>query len=235
MKIHLITYGDKRYADQRENFRQSALASGFFDSISIFTPLDIEESFRSQFHEIFKYRRGGGYWIWKPYFIKKALDQIQNDEVLIYCDAGCTINANGKPRFEEYISKLFTHPSGVIAFQLRFFEYQYTKQEIFNYFHAGQELVNSQHYLSGIILLRKSAQSIIMINSWLQAVYDDPWLFTDVLKLSQHKDFVENRHDQSIWSMLVKIYGAVSIPDETYFLDFEEEGQSFPFWATRLK
>lgn len=235
MKIHLVTYGDINYRSQRENFRDSAKRSGFFDEIIIFTEQDLDKDFRTQFQEVFKCRRGGGYWIWKPYIIKKALDQIAQDDVLIYCDAGCMINANGRLRYEQYLADVVSDSRGVAAFQLRFPEYEYTKKEIFEYFDATEDLMDSKQNLSGIILLRKSPHAQLIIDSWLQAVYDDVWLFTDLLQLPQHQDFIENRHDQSIWSMLVKIHGAVQIPDETYFLDFENENDKYPFWAKRLK
>jgi len=234
MNIHLITYGNEQYAFQRENFRQSAIVSGFFDKITVFTPEDIDPHFTKQFNQILKFRRGGGYWLWKPYFVQKAMDNTKEGDILIYVDAGCMVNPKGKARFDEYINQVMEDETGTLVFQLNFKEYEFTKQEVFQYFRATEELINAHQHLSGIILFRKCAHSVKIIDKWMQAVYDNAWLFTDHLWMQQRDGFIENRHDQSILSMLIKIYGAVRIPDETYFLDFEKEGQRFPFWATRL-
>jgi hypothetical protein len=50
----------------------------------------------------------------------------------------------------------------------------------------------------------------------------------------QLPSFVDHRHDQSVWSCLLKSRGAHLIPDETYHAPmWSNEGASFPFWATR--
>jgi len=234
MKIHLVTYGNERFAIQRENLKLSALYSKFFDEITVFTPNDLDEHFKIQFNQILSFGRGGGYWLWKPYFLKKAMDNINDGDILIYLDAGCMVNIKGRKRFEDYIDQLINDQSGSLLFHLHFKEYQYTKQEIFNYFRSNEAMVQSGQRISGIILFRKCANSVTIVEKWLQAVYDDPWLFTDYLLLPQRVGFIENRHDQSVLSMITKIHNATSIPDETYFLDFEKEGGRFPFWATRL-
>ena len=65
---------------------------------------------------------------------------------------------------------------------------------------------------------------------------------------NQHYFFKENRHDQSIWSMLRKKYGSIVIDTDetneftqihhenhtTYDWNTEEKFK-YPFWATRLK
>ena len=36
--------------------------------------------------------RGYGYWLWKSYLIRKTFNQMKENDILIYCDAGCKIN-----------------------------------------------------------------------------------------------------------------------------------------------
>jgi hypothetical protein len=235
MKIHLISYGDARYELQRAFFTESALFSSFFDEVTMFTKEDIAETFVEKFHEIFQFPRGGGYMIWKPYFIKKALDALKDGDVLIYCDAGCMINHWGKERFDAYIEKLISSETGIITFEMELKEYQYTKSEVFEYFNATEEIINSKQIISGIILMRKCPHTTMIIDKWHQTVHDNPWLFTDKLDARpQHPDFIAHRHDQSIFSVILKTHGAEVLPDETYFDDFMREGQFFPFWATRM-
>jgi hypothetical protein len=141
----------------------------------------------------------------------------------------------GKERFDQYIDLLNSSEKGLLTFGLHFKTFEYTKMEIFKYFNSSDEIINSNCVCATVIFIQKCAHTKFIINRWLKALYDDPWLFTDVLTLPQHEKFIENRHDQSVFSVLVNMYGAAIIPDETYFSDFEIQGKAFPFWATRLR
>ena len=47
------------------------------------------------------------------------------------------------------------------------------------------------------------------------------------------QSFNENRHDQSIFSLLIKTMGGSFIDDETYTIPFLYESINLPIWATR--
>jgi hypothetical protein len=52
-----------------------------------------------------------------------------------------------------------------------------------------------------------------------------------------NETFRENRHDQSIFSVLRKKHGTeISEFDETWFdPDWNAQGHNYPFWAIRMK
>ena len=236
MKIQLISYGDARYALQKEFFKQTALASSFFDEVTIFSPEDIETTFSNHFEKILNQRRGGGYWIWKPYFIQRVLETLADDDILIYCDAGCMINSSGGPRFKEYVDSLTKSETGCISFELPHKEIEYTKQEVFDYLETPEDLVISNQLMATVIMLRKCTHTTMLVNKWYAVLCEKPFLFTDDKENStQNAEFIDHRHDQSIFSIIRKTYNSEIIPDETYFLDFVREGQPYPIWATRLK
>ena len=236
MKIYLVSYGDAKYALQRNFFKETALASCFFDEVSVFSPEDIEQTFKDRFENILTQRRGGGYWIWKPYLIKQVLESLDNDDILIYCDAGCMINSNGGKRFKEYIELLKHSETGCLSFELPHKEIEYTKKKVLDYFGASETIIHSNQLVGGVLFLRKCAHTIMLVNKWYATLCENPSLFTDDKDENiQHKEFIDHRHDQSIFSILRKIYKSEVMPDETYFLDFIREGQPYPIWATRLK
>ena len=47
--------------------------------------------------------------------------------------------------------------------------------------------------------------------------------------INKHDAFKENRHDQSIFSLLTKTLGGEIIPNETHFLDNKELQYNYPF------
>ena len=236
MKKYLITYGDENYVSQLEFFKETAIASSFFDELRIFGPKDIGPEFADQVGETLQVSKGGGFWLWKPYFIKRMLDELKDDDILVYCDAGCIINGRGKERFDEYISLLISAETGTLDFDVGLKEYEYTKQEIFDHFDSSESLINSNQLIATVLIFRKCTPAIKLVEEWVQTACNHPLLFTDELVMNhQYEGFIDARHDQSVFSVIRKTRGANIIPDETYFLDFIRDGSRFPFWATRLK
>jgi len=235
MDIHLISYGNEKYAFQREFFKRNALASGFFDTVTVFSQADLANDFKKQYQDILALSRGAGYWIWKPYLVKKVLESLSEGDILIYCDSGCMINRRAKKRFQEYIDILINAESHTLGFELDHREEEYTKAEVFEYLKSPESIKQTKQLIGGILFFQKSVSSTKLVERWNEVLKVEPLLFTDELTPTmQHVDFKGHRHDQSIFSIIRKTHGTATLADETYFNDFVREGQDFPIWATRL-
>ena len=144
----------------------------------------------------------------------------QND-ILIYIDSGCTINNTdeSKKRFGDYIEMLNNHWSGLLRFELTHPEHKYTNSYTVNYFKNKfninmDEYINSNQLLATIILIRKNNFTIDFFDKISTILNDDPYLFTD--KYTNKNEM--HRYDQSILSLLYKVMGgSLIIPNETYF------------------
>jgi hypothetical protein len=239
--IHLITYGNENYNNSKNRIKNEAKLSGWFDSITVYGPDDLDDKFKLKFKNILQQSRIGGYGIWRPYIIKKKLNEINNNDILIYLDAGCSINLQGKNRFDEYIEMLENSNEGVISFQLKHLEKRYTTKEIFNNFNIdiNGEIANSYQILDGILIMKKNKNLINLNNIWYNVIYDNPLLFTDHYNNNnQESYFIDNRHEQSIFSVIRKMHNPILLKDETYFGkgNFGKEiSLKYPFWATRKK
>lgn len=240
--IHIITYGNHRFSKARERIKREASATNWFKSITTYSPNDLDASFSTQFKHILQQSRIAGYGIWRPYIIDKKLHEIEDNDILIYIDAGCTINIKGKSRLDEYIQMLNTHKTTdvpIISFQMGFPEKHWTTKEIFDYFHVSPEdpIANSGQYIDGILIMKKTPKLLECIKKWKQVIYDNVLLFTDYYNKKQKHYFKDNRHEQSIISVLRKQYNTIVIPDETFFKPHwnSEKALSVPFWATRKR
>jgi len=238
-KIHLIIYGNNVFNNSKERIYKEAINSKFFNSVSIYSPDDLSKEFVNNFSEILSLPRIGGYGIWRPYIIKEKLNKIDENDYLIYLDAGCTINHSAEKRFYEYIELLNNSEYGIISFQLTHPERNYTTNEIFEYFNLNvnsKEALDNQ-FLDGILIMKKNNHLINIIDKWLEVVYNNPLLFTDYFNNDQNDYFIDNRHEQSILSIIVKLYGSIILNDETYFEKYDKDSDAinYPFWATRLK
>lgn len=235
--IHLITYGDDKFNGTKERLYKEALNTKWFDSITLYNQNDLDEKFKSQFVHILKQNRGGGYWIWKPYVVKKKLDEIEYNDILIYLDAGCTINNKAKTRFDEYINML--NNNDMISFQMNHIEKKWTIKEIFNYFNIdinGKEANTGQIHATAFII-KKTINTIKIINEWNEILYKSSSLFTDLYNDQQNDFFIENRHDQSVFSIIRKKYNiSMTLQDELHFCPFGcAKSLLYPFWGSRLR
>ncbi len=237
--IHLIAYGDDKYARAKSRLNNEANSTGWFDSITLYGSEDLDYEFKSKFGNILSQPRGGGYWTWKPYIVQKHLNKINEGDILIYLDSGCTINCHGKERFDEYIKMLNNSEDGCISFQLKgCLENKWTTKEIFNHFGVinDDEITKTGQIMATVLILKKNPRSINLVNLWNKTLCENPWLFTDHYNNNQEPPFSDNRHDQSIFSIIRKMHKTIILNDETFFTPFgSAESFKFPFWATRKR
>jgi len=240
--VHLITYGNDVFAKSKRRIENQATSLRWFDKIKLYGPKHLDSNFKKNFKQILDFPKGGGYYIWKPYIIKKHLNNMNDGDILIYMDAGCSINPNGSERFKEYIYILKNSEEGCISFQMpHLLEICWTVKEVFAYFNINNDDLNiteSGQIMATVRMFKKNANTMNIVSAWLNTLYQNPLLFTDYYnKNNQNKYLVENRYDQSIISILSKLYKTIILQDETYFEEGfrSKKASAYPFWATRLK
>ena len=155
-------------------------------------------------------------------------------------DAGCSINTNGKTRFNEYIEMLNNSNESIISFQCGgAIEKKYTNKELFHHFNMNTNDANgnSRQIVGGILIMKNTEKMMKMIDECINVLRTNNLLVTDHYnKLGQRNDFIDNRHDQSILSLVRKKHGSIVLTDETWFTPFgNEPSLKFPFWATRKR
>ncbi len=233
--IHFLTYADETFASAKNRIMQQANDFGVFKTITGYGPEDLTEQFRERYHDILSERRGGGYWLWRPYILKKKLDEIDDGDVLVFLDAGCTINIKGKSRFFEYVSLFDKSHLGLISFKYTsefYLQRNWTVKEIFEYFNIDENsaIATSTQYSGGVIILKKNEHSKQFVSDFNKVVEEAPYLFTDKYNSGQAEYFKENRHDQSVSTMLRYLGGTIDV-------DINElnDKETSPFLITRLK
>ena len=245
--IHFITYGNDLFEKAKLKLVNQAKIFYPFKTIYGYGPKDLSEDFKQEFKNILDMPRGGGYWIWKLNILQQKLVEINDNEILVYLDAGSTLNKNGISRFNEYIYLLDNSEFGVLSFQIndnqhggQCKEICYTTKEIFNYFNIdlNNNIANNGQYINTCLILKKNKHLMDLIELYFKALYDNPMMFTDYYNnMNQHPDFIDNRHDQSVFSILRKVHGSVVVHcDETWMVPFGEgKSLKYPFWSTRIK
>lgn len=214
---------------------------GVFDRIIGYTENDImndEEFWNKHKESILSNKRGYGYWIWKSYITKKTLEIMSDNDILVYLDAGCKINPHGKPRLLEYFDIVNQSKFANFSIKLEHLEKTWTKMDVIHYYNADRpDILETGQLISGIYILRKCQHTIDIIDRWYEGscIYNLP--DDSPSSISNDPSFIENRHDQSLFSVLRKIYGSeMSTFDETYFEnEWHNRGIDYPFWAVRMR
>uniref|UniRef100_A0A7S3LTD8 Nucleotide-diphospho-sugar transferase domain-containing protein n=1 Tax=Aplanochytrium stocchinoi TaxID=215587 RepID=A0A7S3LTD8_9STRA len=238
---YFVSYGDARFRKSRLRIFSEAKSSGYFDYGVVFTPEGLPDELVQNenplIREILRQHRGGGYWVWKMFIIKWILEVADEGDFVFYADSGCTIRTNDAAvrRFDDYKKILTESKYGVLSFQLKFPEQLYTTSKIFEHFDVpiDSPIRKSGQFMATVVGLRKGPHQRKIFDMYFEALYTDPHLITDAYNADakrKFKDFRDNRHDQSVLSVIRKLLGADIIPtDETF------RNSSVPFEAIRRK
>jgi hypothetical protein len=212
--IYFLTYGDNKFKESKRRIRDEAIDFNIFDKVIVKSNEDLAKDLPKITIETLKLSRGGGYWLWKPIIIKNLLDTINDDDIIVYSDAGSQFNNNieAKNRFNEYINMVSNKEVNkpIICFKLdNIIEYTFTNSTILKYFNVfnNTKITHSCQITTCLIILRKSEIIINIINQWYNIAIHEPLLFTDNYNnIDIHPDFKDNRHDQSVYSIICKLY-----------------------------
>lgn len=199
--IAVVNYADLAYKGTQNYCTKTAYKFGA-DQVFEYGPEDIDSVFRVKYKNILSQKRGGGYWLWKPYIINKALDLLNDGDFLLYVDSGCY--------FIDKISIITNYMEAqnedIISFAVPFIEKQWTKKEIFEYFNCidCSDIVDTCQRIATFIFMKKTKRSVSVIEKFLDVATTSN-LITDELDIMKQDDsFIENRHDQSIFSVIAK-------------------------------
>ncbi len=205
MKIE-INYASGEYKKIQQNHANSAYKKGRFDKVICYSPDDLDDDFKQSTKEALEQSKGGGYWIWKPYILKKTLAWADEGDYVFYCDAA----AYYVRPIDKLIKSMNRDCVSIMCFELPFLEKQWTKQDVFDYFQCNdKEYTNTNQRLATFILMKNDAMSRRFVDEWYETAVTAPFLFTDSsnrLGGENTPEFVEHRHDQSIFSILSKKY-----------------------------
>jgi len=226
-KIILFAFAsnDLKLSSKRLNFQ--AAKSNYYDQIRILSPRDFDEKMKKMFFEMKSKKRGYGYWFWKPMFLQRIMADINDGDIVHYVDIGCHIQ-NKNSRFNEYLNLLYelnqwilpfqyhlndTNFSNDIEFQNRE-EFKYTKSDLLIHFNFlnNKFITHSPQYWAGSFFLVKSAETENFLNEWIN-IFENKFNLVDdtISKIKNFEGFIENRHDQSVFSLLCKKYNLNSL------------------------
>lgn len=205
-KFVAISYGDEQYSKSLKLNLWTAKHIGKVDYVIGYGPKDIDDNFYKTHFDILSQKRGGGYWIWKPYVILKTLETLNDGDYLFYTDAGMIYSHDVRVLIEHMNrdQQDICLSSGFVPAK------DWCKRDCFILMGCDNEEAHNRIMVSGgYVLVKKSKRSIEFVTEWLKYAVDSR-ASTDKeneLGYPNLPGFREHRHDQAILSNLCYLYG----------------------------
>ena len=225
---YLVNYADITYKPAQAYCTNKAYKKGKFDMVFEYGPEDITKDFLERNKEWFVAgdTQTGKYGLWRPYIVMDALNRINEGDYLCYCDSGAYF-VNDVNRLIEVMER---DTLEVLVFELPLKEFQWTKNDIFRYLVAEKpEITQSNQRMSTCFLIKKCGRAMDIFKEYYEISLKAPWLFTDEdnrLGGSNDKAFIQNRHNQSVLSVLTKKYGIAAYRDPS---DYGKKAKLYSF------
>tara|TARA_B100000963_G_C22577245_1_gene649064 strand:+ start:608 stop:1495 length:888 start_codon:yes stop_codon:yes gene_type:complete len=228
-KIILLSFASDDLKKSINRFKRQAEETNFYDKIRIITYSDLDNNFKLILKKLLLdgKKKGFGYFMWKPYLVKKILEEINYGDIVNYMDIGFHLLKENRKKFGDYLKFINMKNNWILTFQYHTKmekkpdnisfphreERKYSKGDLLDFFNFYNNplVTETPQYMAGCFFIKKSEKSMSFINEWLDIFYKRFDLVDDtVSKLENLNGFLEHRHDQSAFSLLCKKYNLES-------------------------
>ncbi len=241
-KVKLISFADGAFTNRKAVFEKQAEAMRLFSAIEIHNRESLDPDYLRR-HENFMVRnsKGFGFYIWKSQVVLQSIKESRDFDFLCWLDAGFTLNPNGKTRLIEYLEMAQDSAFKMLSFFNIYTEYTWTKADLAKRLgvHNNPGVMNSSQLSSGFFIIAPTKSNCKLIEDWANISIESNYHYSNnqPSEYPNHKEFIEHRHDQSIFSLLRKIRGTSSTFYEvqSYQGNFDRYKDQLPVWATRSK
>ncbi len=255
--VYLCSFASPDLNLSVRRFQKQSKELNFYDGIKVFSHKNLSSDKQKQILSFFQkgQKRLHGYACWKPEIILSYLNEIPTGSILQYSDIGCHFNYKGIKRLNDYIeiagknnmlSFKYNKPSFDLKENLKFqiyYEYQYTKADSWKYLKVNHdsEILKTEQIWSGTIFFKKNSYVEKFLNEWAYICQFSKLIDDSESIEPNHSNFIEHRHDQSIFSIMCKkekIYNLSA--SECEWAEFENKRtwkhlKNYPILAKRDK
>lgn len=216
--VTYASWGDK-YDRCATESRKWALENWNADSVASFTPLDLSHEFREKAESMLAMKRGGGYWVWKSAIIWNQLS-VTNTDYLIYSDACSMITEPVRGIISRLPQSVF-----LVAFVMdEHWELMWTKGDVLDSLECNKQCRESGQFAATFSIWKVGdVRSHEFLRKWSNFSLNPHMITDSPSQVENHAEFREHRHDQSIYSILVK-QQIFRDPESVLVLPFDGQG-----------
>jgi hypothetical protein len=217
MSIVFLTFGSHdNFIDAGKRLIEQAKRLNIFTKYILYTSEDLKndtEFWKEHSEFILNNPRGYGYWLWKPYLIKKTMQNMNDGDILLYLDCGCELTCNKKNELLKCIDIVKTD---YIIGTLAGIERVWNKMDLIIKLDMNNNMyLNTYQRQAGTNMFLVCDKTINLVNEWY-TIGSEYHYIDDSPSIIPNEEFIEHRHDQSIFSLLTKKYNLYSNYTLTY-------------------
>lgn len=232
MKHIFITYGDTGYEAAKAKIVKEAEHTGVFDEIYSYGRDALSDVLLAS--DVINIKRGGGLWSWKPDIILSTMERAQDGDIIVYCDAGCTLYPSKE--WKRYWEKLDNHD--ILAQRIFQRTEHWTRKELLDMFALNGTNWQKCFQYQATPMFKVSDFSKQFVREWRDLMIANPKLAMDVTpeeRAFQHASLIENRHDQAVFSSLVYKYLSKPETKEKIYTQWEHLEDLDPFCKQAIR
>lgn len=207
MSVEFITFGSHaNYVDAANRLVTQAKELQIFNKTTAYTVTDLQADTafwakHGQF--VMQNPRGFGFWIWKSYLIKKNMDQMKDGDIIIYSDCGCEIDVKERDYMIECIDRVkIDKHLGTDTHQP---EKLWNKMDLILKFDAlSDAYLESRQRQATVVMFLVCPEMRKFVKEWYEICCDYHLVDNSPSVARNLSCFREHRHDQAIYSLLVK-------------------------------
>ncbi len=219
--LYLCSFASPDLNISVKRFISQSKEVGLYKNIKVFGWQDLKLEKKKQINSFLekKNKRLFGYACWKPDIILDYLNNIPEGSILQYSDIGCHFNKNGITRLKEYVE--IVSEKNILPFQYKkpefkndlelkfqiYLEHHYTKADLFDYFKVSNDspIKYSEQIWSGTIFFKNNVNTKNFVKDWVKTCSINNLIDDSPSVLMNSEEFIEHRHDQSVFSLLCKL------------------------------
>lgn len=202
--IHFCSYAIDNMSKSLEVCLRAAMVFGKVDVAHGYGPDDIDREFFENNCNILPAEKGAGFWLWKPYVVNKVMNEANDGDVVIYCDAGVEFITDVREIINVMDQDIFLFSNG----------HQHVHwckadviQAILGQRAIVMEMVEHQQVQASVIFIKVNGYTRSFIKEWLLWCQMPGFITDEPSKVPNHPEFAEHRYDQAILCCLQIKYG----------------------------
>ena len=219
--MKVLTYSDSNYKKEAQIHLKLAEKYNYKNINKTREHLICTDFYKNN-QKILDCERGGGYWLWKPYFILNEVLLLNENEYLIYIDSGDIFSNNIKNYLDHKMID-----NDLILMSSFSSNHIYTKRDCFILMDCDTEKYWYNNQIeAGVSIWKKTAFTIKVLNEWLE--YCSNWnIISDDNKNQNLNGFIDHRHDQSILTNLCIKYNLFHTHEIRHYIECNYKYYSF--------
>tara|TARA_A100001015_G_C15010408_1_gene722799 strand:+ start:181 stop:1485 length:1305 start_codon:yes stop_codon:yes gene_type:complete len=211
MNVFLTFGAGDNFISASQRLASQACRTGIFHEINTYTGQDLKnmpDFWKQHGKFITENKRMFGYGIWKPYLVLKTMEKLQDGDSLFYADSGCEFDLdceNVKANYEILTQRMELHTVYVNATNCNH-DRQMNKMDLVDFLdmthHPG--FLEDYQIQATTFLIVKNNRTIDFVKQWYEVCCNYHMIDDTSSVLPNIPEYNEHRHDQSVFSLLMK-------------------------------